>query len=98
MNMNRKLLIAAVLFSSLSFAGEAIPKLALVDLRSAPDSAQLASALTGMVGVELQRLGTFEVTTAEQVRTLTAFERQKALLGTSESTDALSKLAASLQA
>ncbi|MFL5322058.1 MAG: PEGA domain-containing protein [Myxococcaceae bacterium] len=96
--MNRKLLIAAVLFSSLSFAGEAIPKLALVDLRSAPDSAQLASALTGMVGVELQRLGTFEVTTAEQVRTLTAFERQKALLGTSESTDALSKLAASLQA
>ncbi len=57
------------------------PRLGISDF-SAPKEAQpVAAAANSLVANELQRLGAFEVSTAEQMRTLLGYDRQQQLLG-----------------
>lgn len=94
----RALSISLLLLSSLGLAAEPTPRVAVLDLRAAPDATSLASAVSGVIANELQRLGVFEVSTAEQVRALISVERQKAMLGVAEDGDGFGKLGEALAA
>jgi hypothetical protein len=71
--------LAAIL--ALSCAAAPALHVGVTDFNSTKELKPLASALNGLVANELQRMGTFQVTSAEQVRTLFSLERQQQLLG-----------------
>lgn len=81
--MKRVIVILSLVVSAVVVAAEPL-KLAIPQFRASPDAAALASALSGVVANELQRIGVFQVTTADQVRDLISLERQKQLLGGGE--------------
>ncbi len=74
------------------------PRLAVMQLRSTPDVTSLASAVGGVVANELQRLGVFEVSSADQVAALLSLERQRAMMGVAEDGSAVSKMGETLKA
>jgi len=62
------------------------PKLGVSDFSAAKDSQAISAAANSLVANELQRLGTFEVSTADQIRALLGYDRQQQLLGCSSDT------------
>jgi hypothetical protein len=70
--------------------GEASPaqpnteRLAVFDFEANGSSPQAASAATGAVAAEIERLGVFAVLSADNLRNLLSLERQKQLLGCSD--------------
>src|SRR3954471_8248671 len=84
--MNRLLLCAALLAASISRAE--LPRLAVTEVSAPSDLTPLADATSGVLASELQRLGVFQVTSAEQVRQMVGLQRQQALTGSGEGTPA----------
>ncbi|MFL5321021.1 MAG: PEGA domain-containing protein [Myxococcaceae bacterium] len=80
--MNRLLLCAALLAASISRAE--LPRLAVTEVSAPSDLTPLADATSGVLASELQRLGVFQVTSAEQVRQMVGLQRQQALTGSGE--------------
>lgn len=64
-------------------ADPARPKLGVSDFAAPKEAQAIAAAANSLVANELQRLGAFEVTTADQTRQLLGYERQQQLLGCS---------------
>jgi TolB-like protein len=62
-------------------AADARPKLAILDFAANGASKELTSAATSGAANELDRLGVFRVVTAEAIRDMLAFERQRQMLG-----------------
>lgn len=87
-------MISALLLVMLA-AEPARPKLAVSDFAAPKESQAIASAANSLVANELQRIGAFEVSTADQLRTLLGYERQQQLLGCS-SDSCSSNLAANI--
>ncbi len=71
--------IAAVL--PICAAAQAKPKLAVLDFAANGASKELASAAGGVAANELDRMGTFQVVTADAIRNMLAFEKQRQMLG-----------------
>jgi hypothetical protein len=65
-------------------AAEQKPKLAILDLTANGASKELASAAGGVAASELDRLGVFKVMTADTIRNMLAFEKQRQMLGCSD--------------
>jgi hypothetical protein len=65
-------------------AAEQQPKLAILDLTANGASRELASAAGGVAASELDRLGVFKVMTADTIRNMLAFEKQRQMLGCSD--------------
>lgn len=57
------------------------PRVGVIEFAANGASEQLASAIAGVTAHELQRLGTFQVSTADAMRQLISLERQRQLLG-----------------
>jgi hypothetical protein len=68
----------------LSGAAEARPRLAVLDLVANGASKELASAATGVTASELDRIGVFKVISADAIRAMLAFEKQRQMLGCSD--------------
>jgi hypothetical protein len=62
-------------------AAEAKPKLAVLDFSANGASKELASAVGGIVANDLDRMQTFQIITAEAIRSMLAFEKQRQMLG-----------------
>jgi hypothetical protein len=62
-------------------AAEAKPKLAVLDFTANGASKELASAAGGIAANELDRMQTFQIVTAEAIRNMLAFEKQRQMLG-----------------
>src|SRR3990167_5047554 len=65
----------------LLLAAENVPGLAVMDFAIEGAPPEIASATSGLVAHELERLQLFRVTTAETTRVILGVERQRALLG-----------------
>ncbi len=62
-------------------ADPARPRIGVSDFSAEKNTQAISSAANSLVANELQRLGAFEVSTAEQLRALLGYERQNQLLG-----------------
>jgi hypothetical protein len=62
-------------------AAEARPKLAVLDFSANGASKELTSAAGGIAANELDRMQTFQIVTAEAIRNMLAFEKQRQMLG-----------------
>lgn len=62
-------------------AAESMPGVAVMDFASQGASQELAAASSSLVAHELEKLGTFRVTSAEMTRALLGAERQRQLIG-----------------
>ena len=62
-------------------AAEAKPKLAVLDFTANGASKELASAAGGIAANELDRMATFQIVTADAIRNMLAFEKQRQMLG-----------------
>jgi len=81
----RSLVLLVLLVSALpTSAAEQKPKLAILDLTANGASKELASAAGGVAASELDRLGVFKLMTAETIRNMLAFEKQRQMLGCSD--------------
>jgi TolB-like protein len=67
-------------------SSEARPKLAVLDFQANGASTSLASAAGGVVANEIDRLGVFKVISADSLRAIIAVERQRQILGCTETT------------
>ncbi len=74
------------------------PHLAIPELGSVGTSADLTATLGGLVADEAQKMGAFEVTTAEAIKSLLALERQRQLMGCSGNTSCMAEIADALGA
>jgi hypothetical protein len=75
-------LLAASAASSVRAApADARPKLAVLDFAANGASKELTSAATSAAANEIERLGVFRITTAEAIRDMLAFEKQRQMLG-----------------
>ena len=76
-------LLAAAIAAALPIcaAAQAKPKLAVLDFAANGASKELASAAGGVAANELDRMGTFQVVTADAIRNMLAFEKQRQMLG-----------------
>src|SRR5512145_1669985 len=79
----RALAAVAVLLVSAGpvLAADARPKLAVMDFVANGASKELTSAATSAAANEIDRLGVFRLTTAEAIRDMLAFEKQRQMLG-----------------
>lgn len=79
----RASVLAAALAAALPVcaAAQGKPKLAVLDFSANGASKELASAAGGVAANELDRLGTFRVVTADAIRNMLAFEKQRQMLG-----------------
>jgi hypothetical protein len=77
-------------------ADPARPKLGVSDFTAAKEAQAIAAAANSLVANELQRLGAFDVSTADQLRALLGYERQQQLLGCSSTNSCSSNLGAAL--
>jgi hypothetical protein len=66
---------------ALARAAEARPKVAVLDFTANGASRELASATGGIAANELDRMAAFQIVTAEAIRTMLAFEKQRQMLG-----------------
>ncbi len=81
----RALVLLALLLPALTArAAEQKPKLAILDFTANGASKELASAAGGVAASELDRLGVFKVMTADAIRNMLAFEKQRQMLGCSD--------------
>ena len=62
-------------------AAEAKPKIAVLDFAANGASKELASAAGGIAANELDRMATFQIVTADAIRNMLAFEKQRQMLG-----------------
>lgn len=62
-------------------AGPAKPKIAVLDFAAVGASKELASAAGGIAANELDRMATFQIVTADAIRNMLAFEKQRQMLG-----------------
>src|SRR5512138_425541 len=60
---------------------DARPKLAVLDFAANGASKELPSAATSAAANEIEKLGVFRITTAEAIRDMLAFEKQRQMLG-----------------
>jgi hypothetical protein len=74
-------LAGAVLTASPALAADAKPKLAVLDFSANGASKELTSATTSGVANEIDRLGVFRIITAEAIRDMLAFEKQRQMMG-----------------
>ena len=88
-------LVLLLLSASPASAEPARPRLGISDFAAPKESQAISAASNSLVANELQRLGAFEVVTADQLRTLLGYERQQQLLGCASDTCS-SNLGASL--
>ena len=88
-------LVVLLLSAGAASAEPARPRLGISDFSAPKESQAISAASNSLVANELQRLGAFEVVTADQLRTLLGYERQQQLLGCS-SDSCSSNLGASL--
>lgn len=79
-----RIALTVLVWAAVSASAAEPLKVAIPQFRAAADSTTLASAVSGVVANELQRLGLFQVTTSDQVKDLISLERQKQLLGGGE--------------
>jgi hypothetical protein len=79
----RALAVAAALAAALPLcaAAQARPKIAVLDFSANGASKELASAAGGIAANELDRMGTFQIVTADAIRNMLAFEKQRQMLG-----------------
>src|SRR5512138_3733649 len=78
----RSLAVAVVLLAAgPALAADARPKLAVLDLAANGASKELTSAATSAVANELDELGVFRITTAEAIREMLAFEKNRQMMG-----------------
>jgi len=78
----RALAIAvSLLAAGPTLAADARPKLAVMDFTANGASKELTSAATSAAANEIDRLGVFRLTTAEAIRDMLAFEKQRQMLG-----------------
>jgi len=77
----RALLAVLAVGQSVLTAAEDRPRVAVFDIAANGTSHDLASAVATSVASELDRLGAFRVVTAEAVRSLLAYEKQRQMLG-----------------
>ena len=76
------LLAAALAAASPAHASaEAKPKIAVLDFAANGASKELASAAGGIAANELDRMQTFQIVTADAIRNMLAFEKQRQMLG-----------------
>jgi hypothetical protein len=81
---------ALALAVTLLAAGQAVaadtrPKLAIVDFAANGASKDLTASVAGKVAAEVDRLGVFRVTTAEAIRDMLAFEKNRQMMGCADS-------------
>jgi hypothetical protein len=62
-------------------AAQAKPKIAVLDFSAHGASKELASAAGGVAANELDRMGAFQIVTADAIRNMLAFEKQRQMLG-----------------
>jgi hypothetical protein len=74
---------AAALVAALPLcaAAQAKPKIAVLDFSAHGASKELASAAGGVAANELDRMATFQIVTADAIRNMLAFEKQRQMLG-----------------
>lgn len=77
----RSWLLAVVMLGSAVATGQETPRLAVTDFAANGAGESLAQTLSGVVANELSRLGLFQVSTSEALRSLVALERQRQLAG-----------------
>jgi hypothetical protein len=82
----RALVLAAALAAAAPVAASAQgrPKLAFLDFQASGASKELAGAAGGVAANELDRMGTFQIVTADAIRNMLAFEKQRQMLGCSD--------------
>ncbi len=75
--------VVAALLAALPVSGAAQgkPKIAILDFTANGASKELASAAGGVAANELDRMGTFQIVTADAIRNMLAFEKQRQMLG-----------------
>ena len=75
-------LVAAVAAAApLAASAEAKPRIAVLDLAANGASKELASAAGGIAANELDRMAAFQIVTADAIRNMLAFEKQRQMLG-----------------
>ncbi len=77
-------LLAAALLAAASpvvASAQAKPKIAVLDFAANGASKELASAAGGVAANELDRMQTFQIVTADAIRNMLAFEKQRQMLG-----------------
>jgi hypothetical protein len=79
----RALVLAAAFAATLPLAAsaQAKPKLAFLDFQASGASKELAGAAGGVAANELDRMGAFQIVTADAIRNMLAFEKQRQMLG-----------------
>ncbi|HEX9402451.1 MAG TPA: PEGA domain-containing protein [Anaeromyxobacter sp.] len=75
------LLVALAAASPNVASAQAKPKVAVLDFAANGASKELASAAGGVAANELDRMGTFQTVTADAIRNMLAFEKQRQMLG-----------------
>jgi hypothetical protein len=75
--------LAAALAAALPLgaAAQPKPKIAVLDFSAHGASKELASAAGGVAANELDRMGAFQIVTADAIRNMLAFEKQRQMLG-----------------
>lgn len=97
--MTVKTVAAAVLVVlSLPAAADPNPKLAVLQVKSEPALAGVASATGAVLANEIQRLELFEITTVQQVQAMLSIERQKQLIGFEDDAAAVTAIGEALNA
>lgn len=79
-------MLAGALVMLLAAGEPNMPHIGVSDFTSTKDLQPVAGALAGYVANELQRLGTFRVTSTDQTRSLLSLDRQAQLLGCPDDT------------
>jgi hypothetical protein len=79
--MRVRLLAALLAALPLAAGAQPRPRIAVVDFAANGASKELASAAGGVVANELDRMGTFQIVTADAIRSMLAFEKQRQMLG-----------------
>jgi hypothetical protein len=88
--------LAALVVAAPAAAAESRAKLAVLDLAANGASRELASAAGGVVASELDRLGVFRIITSDAIRDMLALEKQKQMLGCTDSMGCVAELGGAL--
>jgi hypothetical protein len=78
-------LLAALLAAGPALAADAKPRLAVLDFAANGASKELTSAASSAAANEIDRLGVFRIITADAIRDMLAFEKQRQMMGCADS-------------
>jgi len=78
-------LVASLLAAGPALAADAKPKLAVLDFAANGASKELTSAASSAAANEIDRLGVFRIITADAIRDMLAFEKQRQMMGCADS-------------